>query len=197
MTRSRFASATSEDEAMDALARSLEELRFRLPPIDSVWTPEQARSDRRTSPWRALVLAAALMLTGAGIVLAAESLFPVIMGTPGVADCTPERCGADYQVTAQISNAPDGVVGYDVVVSDGVDRARLAEISRILAGSSRGSRVIVWLFSEQSGPERHQFPLLPTATDSTSAPAPTRQDAWLATFDFAPSGGEPAVQARS
>jgi hypothetical protein len=144
---------------------------------------------------RPILLAAALMLVGGGLVFAASRVFPTIMGTPGVGDCEPWECGTDFQVTARITDDPDSVSAYNVVVTDGTGQDRLAEIAQALADRSRTHRVIVWFFSEASGQERHQFPLLP-AGDETSIPAPPplSNTAWRATYDFPASGDDPTTQ---
>ncbi len=144
---------------------------------------------------RPILLAAALVLISGGLVFAASRVFPTIMGTPGVVDCEPWECGRDFQVTARIEDDPDSVRAFNVVVTDGTGAARLAEIARPLADRNPGYRVIVWFFSEASGQERHQFPLLPAADETgMPAPPPLSNAAWRATYDFPASGADPTTQ---
>ena len=117
------------------------------------------------------------------------------MGTSGVADCEAWECGDDFQVTAQMEDTPRSVRAFNVVVADGTAQDRFAEIARVLADRTPGQRVIVWFFSEASGEERHQFPLLPGGDQlAVPAPPPVSAAAWQATYDFPASGGAPAIQ---
>lgn len=177
------------------LERTLEQMHFVTPSFaDSRARAAVApRGLARLS--RPILLAAALVLIGGGLVLAASRVFPTIFGTPGVVDCEPWECGHDFQVTARITDDPDSVRAFNVVITDGTGAARLAEIARPLADRNPGYRVIVWFFSEASGQERHQFPLLPGADETgISAPPPVSSSAWRATYDFPASGGDPTTQ---
>lgn len=188
---------SQQDTAVDTqdLERTLEAMNF--------VTPSFADSRARTvvAPTglarlsRPILLAAALVLIGGGLVFAAAQVFPTIMGTPGVVDCEPWECGTDFQVTARMEDDPDSVSAYDVVVTDGTGHDRLAAIAQDLADRSPTHRVIVWFFSEASGQERHQFPLLPGAGQTgVSAPPPLSNTAWRATYDFPASGDDPTTQ---
>jgi hypothetical protein len=177
------------------LERSLEAMQFVTPSFaDSRARPVVASAGfARVS--RPILLAAGVLLITGGLAFAASRIFPTIMGTPGVADCEAWECGDDFQVTAQMADTPRSVRAFNVVVTDGTGQERFGEIARALADRTPGQRVIVWFFSEASGEERHQFPLLPGA-DQTEVPAPppASTDAWQATYDFLASGDEPAIQ---
>jgi hypothetical protein len=187
---------TSSDGAdMSDLERTLEAMQFVTPSfVDSRARPVVASAGfARVS--RPILLAAAVLLITGGLAFAASRIFPTIMGTPGVADCEAWECGDDFQVTAQIEDAPRSVRAFNVVVADGTGQERFGEIARALADRTPGQRVIVWFFSEASGEERHQFPLLPDADQTeVQAPPPTSTAAWQATYDFPASGDDPAIQ---
>ena len=177
------------------LERTLEALHFVTPSFAASRARTVAAPAGLARLTRPALLAAALMLVGGGLVFAASELFPTIMGTPGVVDCEPWQCGQDFQVTAQMADAPRSVSAFNVVVTGGTSQDRMAEIARALADRNRTQRVIVWFFMEAAGQERHQFPLLPAA-DQTGipAPAPLSKTAWRVTYDFPASGDDPTTQ---
>lgn len=175
--------------------RALEAMHFMTPPYADPRARASVTPAGLTRWTRPLLLAAALVLVGGGLAFAASQIFPTIMGTPRVVDCQPWECGQDFQVTARVTDDPDSVSAFNVVVTDGTGATRLAKIARPLADRNPGYRVIVWFFSEASGQERHQFPLLPAADQTgVSAPPPLSEDAWRATFDFPASGDDPVIQ---
>jgi hypothetical protein len=177
------------------LERMLEAMQFVTPSFaDSRARPVVASAGfARVS--RPIFLAAAVLLVTAGLAFAATRIFPTIMGTPGIADCPAWECGDDFQVTAQMEDTPRSVRAFNVVVADGTAQDRFAEIARVLADRTPGQRVIVWFFSEASGEERHQFPLLPGGDQlAVAAPPPASTTAWRATYDFPASGDDPAIQ---
>jgi hypothetical protein len=177
------------------MERTLEAMQFVTPSFaDSRARPVVASAGfaRVTRP---ILLAAAVLLITAGLAFAASRIFPTIMGTPGVADCEAWECGDDFQVTAQMEDTPRSVRGFNVVVADGTGQERFGEIARALADRTPGQRVIVWFFSEASGQERHQLPLLPSAEQTeVQAPPPASTASWQATYDFPASGADPAIQ---
>jgi hypothetical protein len=186
---------TSDGADTRELERTLEAMQFVTPSFaDSRARPVVASAGfARVS--RPILLAAAILLVTAGLALAASRIFPTIMGTPGVADCEAWECGDDFQVTAQMEDTPRSVRAFNVVVADGTGQQRFGEIARALADRTPGQRVIFWFFSEASGEERHQFPLLPGADQpEVPAPPPMSTNAWEATYDFPASGDAPVIQ---
>ena len=177
------------------LERTLEAMQFATPSFAASRARAVVAPAGLVRLSRPVLLAAALVLIGGGLAFAAAQVFPTITGTPGVVDCEPWECGTDFQVTARMEDDPDSVSAYDVVVTDGTGKDRLAEIARALADRSQTHRVIVWFFSEASGQERHQFPLLPAADETgIPAPPPLSNTAWRATYDFPASGDGPTTQ---
>jgi hypothetical protein len=175
-----------DDTEVDDLLTSL---RFKVPPLEELWTP--ARASSRVSPARvAIVLAiAAILFVSAGAVAATNGWFNVLQPNGECSKGDP-MCGSDYTQVAISVNHVSNVTMVDVLVKKGLSRERLGEIAAEVAKKNPNHRVIVYLLDDlPPGPMDAGFAGTP-ADDSAPALAPPAKltPNWVLTYDVGPAG---------
>jgi hypothetical protein len=175
----------------DDITGLLSQLRFRTPPLETVWQ----RSDHRFRlRWR---MAAGFALTAALLVsaVAAAAGTGLLTEMIGKGGCPPSSvlCGSDYRTFGLRVDRVDGVEMVNVVVRDGLSRDQIQQIaSRVATDTSAGpflagptwptpppgmvkpQRIVVYVFRDMPAlPDLGGNSPLPSgAVDASPAPEP-------------------------
>lgn len=167
----------------------LASLRHRIPPMETVWSPNAI--PRRVMPRRAAVwLALAAVVTiSAGVVAGGSDWFNQFVPSAHCAQGEPV-CGADAAQVGIIVDHTTDVTAVNVLVKDGLSKARLREIAVGKSAEQATHRTIVYLFRDlPSGAMNANFGRLPQ-DDAAAAPLPpvALRPFLVLTYDVGPKG---------
>jgi hypothetical protein len=167
----------------------LSRLRYRVPPMEALWSPTAAGrrpARRRIAVW--LALAAALTIS-AGVVAGGSGWFNQFVPSANCAQGEP-ACGADAAQVGIIVDHTTDVTAVNVLVKNGLSKARLREIAVGKASEQTTHRAIVYLFRDlPSGALNANFSKLPP-DDAMGAPLPPSalRPFLVLTYDVGPDG---------
>jgi hypothetical protein len=168
----------------------LASLRYRIPPLETVWSPtaiaRRRPTRRRVAVW--LALAAALSIS-AGVVAGGSGWFNQFAPSVNCAQGEP-TCGSDAAQVGIIVDHTSDVTAVNVLVKDGLSRVRLREIAVATAAQQTTHRTIVYLLRDlPSGSMNANFSALPP-DDATAAPLPpvALRPFLVLTYDVGPKG---------